>query len=191
MKEHGKHSTYSKGCRCEPCTVAHRDYSRERARIRRLKKKGLIEEEPRWISAEKSREHLLHLKSLGIGLTFVSNNHHLHKANLQAIRNGKQRLVSAETERKILAVPDCELDPKHFVDAKFTKSLIKELNDAGYNQMDLNARLGRKSLHQKLVTGKYVRLETQERMLELHFSLLRRPPKMLKPFPRRSGQIYK
>jgi hypothetical protein len=191
VKEHGKHSTYSKGCRCEPCTVAHREYSRERARIRRLKKKGLIEEEPRWISAEKSREHLLHLKSCGIGLTFVSSSHHLHKANLQAIRNGKQKWVSRETEQKILAVTDCELHPKHFVDAKFTMSLIKELNDAGYNLMDLNAMLGKKTPHQKLITGKYVRLETQERILELHFSLLRRPPKMLKPFPRRSGQIYK
>jgi len=34
-RQHGKYSTYIKGCRCQNCTTANRDYQRDRATIRK------------------------------------------------------------------------------------------------------------------------------------------------------------
>lgn len=39
-RNHGTNSRYNKGCRCEPCTEAHRDYMRQWNRDKALREKG-------------------------------------------------------------------------------------------------------------------------------------------------------
>jgi len=159
--------------------------------VRRKIEAGLEVEEPRYVPADKAREHLLHLKSCGIGATHVANVTGIDYRNIQKIRGGKKNFVTPRTETIILSVTDYDLGPKHFVDSTFSRHLVEEMMEAGYTLTDLNRMLGKKSQHQKLILGKHIRYENQKKLEELHFKLLRHMPKKLRPFPTRSGQMPK
>lgn len=181
-KIHGKHSTYSKGCRCEPCTVAHRLYTREKLRQYRRAKQGTGDPNPPlFIDATITREHLEHLQKHGMGVKTISQRTGINKMNLHRIRRGSQKLVAPSTQTRILNVLVSEYNDHEFIDATYTMGLVDEIIDAGYTLAEINDILGNKMRHQKVVTGKFVQYHKQQRIEKLHFALLRRPPKMLKP----------
>jgi len=188
-RKHGKHSTYSKGCRCEPCTVAHRVYTREYLRRVRRAKQGVGPPvEPKVISANEARRHLLHLKKHGIGCRHVADKTGISYKAIQDIRSGRKKGLWRETEKKILDCFADDFSDNHYVDSTYTRMLIQELFDAGYTLTQINKIRG-KTPAQKVVTGKSIRLRKQKEIERIHFQLLRRPPHFEKPRTVRKGQM--
>ncbi len=102
---HRAHGTYVKyvteRCRCEPCTIANRDY--ERARKQRV--------EPPYVGADRARKHLCYLAAHGVGLKSVALISGVSHGSLAKLVHGDHRRrmppskrIRRETERKILAV---------------------------------------------------------------------------------------
>lgn len=182
-KTHGKHSTYSKGCRCEDCTVAHRLYYRERQRIHRRAEQGIgPKPEPQFIDATQAREHLLHLARHGIGHKSVMEKTGIYKSNLQKIRQGKQKTISRDTERRILSVFISSIDAFEFVDATYTRKLQQELLDAGFTHKKINETAGAEyKASNSYVGGNWIQYWRQENMEKAFALLMPRPPKAKKP----------
>lgn len=101
------HSSYSKGCRCTDCRVAHRVYERNAARRRRRPDSNY---EP-MIRGDEARAHLLWLASKGVGLKRISNHTGLALATLQRIRKGTTTRVRHATWDAILSVNTGTLPP--------------------------------------------------------------------------------
>jgi len=182
-KKHGSHSTYSKGCRCEPCTVAHRIYTRDILRRYRREKQGLEPlRDPKYIDATETRLHLQYLSKNGMGSSTVSELTGMHMTNIQKIRTGKQASVAVETADKILGVHLNLYGKKEFVDSSYAKKLVKEIRDAGYLLADINKALGMKALGGAVITGDYIHYEKMLKIEAVHFALLRHPPKALRPY---------
>lgn len=189
---HGTHSCYSKGCRCEPCTVAHRDYSREMQRRVRRVKQGLEDPPPpRTVDATVTRKHLQFLAKRGIGTQYIQEKTGMHRRNISNIRSGRQKNVLRETETRILNVLTHDLSDNHYVDPKYTLMLLKEIYDAGYSLADVNRLRKVKMPSQPVVTGNSIRLRKQKEIEKIHFFLLRRPPLFDKPKTKRKGQLGK
>lgn len=190
---HGTHSCYSHGCRRDECRTAHRIYTRERLRLVRRAKQGLSEPpEPPYVDATPTRQHLRYLSSKGIGTTFVARQTGIARSTLVKISNDeKKKFCTKEVERAVFSVFADTMSDHHFVDSKYTRLLVAELRAAGYTIPELNSMLGNRTLHQKLVTGNYVRYWKQKKIEALHFALLRRLPFFEKPKTERQKRNLK
>lgn len=131
--EHGVRARYVAGCRCEPCTVANREYARLRTK---LPPNPLV-------AADRVRKHLLRLAQRGIGRRSVADVAKVGETLLAEVRAGRKRKLRRETAERILAVryEDC-VDDGHLVDAAPTNKLIAKLLEHGFTRTELARRLG-------------------------------------------------
>jgi hypothetical protein len=190
-KKHGTHGSYSKGCRCEPCTVAHREYTRNRLRVHRRAKQGIgPAPEPQFIPADDARNHLRYLKKKGFGTSAVAKQSGVSRNILLDIRSGKQKTCARKTERRIMNVRADMFLPNHYVDSTYANMLLEEMKDAGYSLAEINKFLGNKFPGQKVITGDSIRYWKMKKIEKLHLSLLRRPLLDEKPRIKRKGQIF-
>ena len=132
---HGTRARYVAGCRCEPCTIANREYARMRTK---LPPNPLV-------SAGPARRHLLRLSERGIGKRSVAEVAKVGLTAIQDIKNGTKTRIRKETSDKILAAKfDDLVDDNHLVDAAPTHRLIEKLLAQGFTRTELARRLGSK-----------------------------------------------
>lgn len=185
QRQHGTHSCYSHGCRRNECREAHRTYTRNRLRVVRRAAQGIGElPESPYVDVSSARRHLKYLSTKGIGTNIVARETGIARSTLVAIKNNEaKKFCTKAVENAILSIVADKVDANHFVDARYVKHLVSEIRSAGYTIPQINSMLGNKTLHQKLVTGKYVRYWKQKKIEALHFALLRKLPSIEKPKP--------
>lgn len=140
-KAHGTRAMYVHGCRCDACKEANRTYAR--ARYRKLCRG---ERNP-FISAERTRKHLLKLQRAGVGLNLVADLTGCSRTVLLDIRKGRKGRCRADTERRVLGVGK---DAKDLTDALLvpagpTWALLDDLLTRGFTKTELARRLGSKA----------------------------------------------
>lgn len=134
---HGTRSSYVRGCRCEPCTLANRLYARGRYRAQHVSGdwNGLV-------SSEKARAHLLRLSRAGVGRRAVGAACDVADSVLQGIRAGTRVRCRARVERLILAVDAGARSDASVVSARSTWRLIQLLLEEGFTKKELARRMG-------------------------------------------------
>lgn len=175
VMRHGTHTRYSKGCRCDSCRTAHRIYERNRTRQVRRERQGIEPRVHRFVSTDEAKEHLLFLRSKGIGLTGISIRSGVDRSSLQQIVAGRKKKILAVNAGKILAVPAIHNLPGQFVPADEAKRLIAELRARGYYVREIAARLGQQS--ENITLRKTVRLKRLEAIRLAHAELMRYKPR--------------
>jgi hypothetical protein len=162
--KHGKNWVYLKGCRCDLCRDAHRIYERDRQRSIRREKYGFEVRSVRWVDAQEAREHLLFLRDKKIGLTTIAERAGVSRATLQAIRGGKNKLVTVRVHKKILAVSSIPSKKGHYVDPTEALRLIQELETHGVTLKDVARETGR----DQIVIKNHIRLKMLEDIRRVH-----------------------
>lgn len=142
MSEHGTRTHYVKGCRCDDCRRANREYARRRDRHLRHVAYGLEQPAAKYVDATETRKHLEWLRSWGIGLRTVSQRTGIGRSALQEIVNGETRKVLVDTERKVLNVLRDTRHPRLLVDASLTWKRIAWLQQQGWSKARIARELG-------------------------------------------------
>ena len=169
---HGTNASYNgHGCRCGPCTVAHRLYVREWLRHKRRAAIGIEAERPACVDNTDAVEHLEWLRSVGIGSRRVAELTGIARTSIHEITNREHKRSKPETIAKILAIGLSDGAPGSRIDAAATWSLIAELRAHGHSQASLARMLGYKS--RELPFGRTsVTRESAERVKQLHHRLM-------------------
>lgn len=161
--KHGTHSCYSKGCRCEPCRVAHREYERHAKRRRDRARNGTDIYESKFTDTAEVIAHIEFLASKGIGAGTISAKTGLDRQNIRRIARGEQKKVSREVAEKVLAVSSLPYMKGNFVSSDPLKKLIKKLNKHGISGTDIGRQAGYKDgrlyLNKTVRFHKYLRIE--------------------------------
>jgi hypothetical protein len=100
----GTRSRYVAGCRCEPCVIANRTYSRNHDRHHRRVRWGIETHTNPLVDATEARNHLLWLQSRGIGLRRLHNVTGIARSTLNEIRSGRRNRITRPTANRIIAV---------------------------------------------------------------------------------------
>ena len=169
---HGTNSGYSThGCRCEPCTVAHRVHVREWSRAKRRQELGIEAVRPALIDNAEAAEHLEWLASVGIGVRVISAQTGCSTRTLWRIRTRQVERSTPRTVAKILAIGALDGADGSRIDATATWSLIDELIAHGHTQASLANMLGLAT--PRLQFGRTsVTRESAERVKQLHHRLM-------------------
>lgn len=163
IRTHGTNGGYVRGCRCEACRKAHREYEAAH-------RKAKADPDSGYISADRAREHLLFLAEHGLGVGAVNVATDIIPSIIIGIRNGKRTRLQKRTEKKILAVtPDLALD-RALVDAAPTWRRINELLAAGNPESVILAALDRTGPITRLGRSK-VTVRTAATIERLQFKL--------------------
>lgn len=142
MSEHGTRTHYVKGCRCDDCRTANREYARRRDRHLRRVAYGIEQPTARYVDAAEARKHLQWLRSWGIGLKTVAQHTGVSRTSLQQIASGETRKVLVDTERKVLNVLRDTRHPQLLVDASLTWKRIAWLQQRGWSKARIARELG-------------------------------------------------
>jgi len=142
MAECGTRSKYVRGCRCEPCTVANRDYARNRERHVRRVTHGIEAPVVRFVDATETREHLLWLRSFGVGKRTVNKLTGIGVTTLWEITRGDTLKVHPDTETKILDLWRDTHNDAMIVDADITWKRITWLQQQGWSKARIARELG-------------------------------------------------
>ena len=142
MAECGTRTRYVIGCRCEPCTVANRVYARELDRHHRRVAYGIEQPVVRFVDATETREHLLWLRSFGVGLRTVVKLTGLGRTALGQIRSGETKQVHPDTETKILDLWRDTRNDAMVVAAEPTWKRIAWLQQQGWSKARIARELG-------------------------------------------------
>ena len=135
-KPHGMRIKYAGGCRCLPCRVANARYEAERRIARRSGDwDGLV-------PAERAREHLFHLSSLGVGRRTVADVCGVPSGILSWIRSRRRTTIRKRTERRILSVTAAAVSDGTLVSAKSTWAKISWLREEGFTNSEISRRIG-------------------------------------------------
>ena len=135
MSRCGTRSGYTAGCRCDQCRAAHRDYNREWLRKEARIRYGIEERVERMVDATEAREHLLWLRTKGIGRRQAADLARLTPSTIQKITTGTRTRIYPETAARILAINLTQLPPRAHVDATRTWQQINELLGAGWTKV--------------------------------------------------------
>lgn len=132
---HGIRARYARGCRCELCRTANKEY--ERKRIHAIRDRV-------WdIKPDKAVKHIAYLREAGIGIRAIARLSGTARSILQKILNGQPTRFGAERERAILAIKikDAQkIQGSGLVDAKPTWKLIEKLLDLGLTRGEIAQR---------------------------------------------------
>jgi hypothetical protein len=131
-----------RGCRCEPCTVANRVYARELDRHHRRVAYGIEEPVVRLVDATETREHLLWLRSFGVGKRTVHKLTGISTTTLWEIAKGDTLKVLPDTETKILGLWRDTRNNAMIVDAGQTWKRITWLQQQGWSKARIARELG-------------------------------------------------
>jgi hypothetical protein len=142
MAECGTRSKYVRGCRCEPCTVANRYYARNLDRHHRRVTHGIEEPVVRFVDATEAREHLLWLRSFGVGKRTVNKLTGIGVTTLWEITKGETLKVHPDTETKILDLWRDTRNNAMIVDASQTWKRITWLQQQGWSKARIARELG-------------------------------------------------
>lgn len=161
----GSHGKYSKGCRCEPCTIAHRIYTRNRKRLRTQEEYGLLTLDPLYVDATEAREHLIFLAKHNIGLEYINFKTGISRSNLHRIKNGQKNILP-ENAKKILAIPAIAKLDGQYMSSVQSKKMINKMIKAGYKQSEIAKAYnsGATSIRLK----KYVRKYKHDKIKEIY-----------------------
>lgn len=174
VKQHGTHSTYGHGCRCEPCLLAHRIYERNASRRRRRVAYGIEEPVVKKMDATPVREHVIFLGSKGIGLGAIAKTVGTPRSTIQHIKRGTYKNTTVELGNKILAIPAIPREPMAYVDASPIKEMIRELNAKGISEKDIGKMIGCR--YGQLKIKKHMRVWRYEKVRKVCVELLRLNP---------------
>lgn len=128
--EHGTRSRYVKGCRCEPCRKANREYAKARAHAAF---NGLI-------NSDEARLHLDLLAKNGVGLRSVADVAGIGRSVLQRITKGKR--ARADVIRRVLEVDRTAAADRALVPGGPTWSAIGEMLRLGLTKGEIAQRIG-------------------------------------------------
>ena len=121
---HGTNGGYVRGCRCQSCRNAHREYEAAH-------RKSKPDPESGYVAADRARAHLLFLAEHGLGVGAVNVATDIYRSIIIGVRNGTRTRLQKRTEKKILAVTtDLALD-RALIDAAPTWCRINEMLAAG------------------------------------------------------------
>lgn len=133
----------ARGCRCEPCRAANRDYARQRDRATRRPDEVPI---GAYVPAGPVRSHLLELTQSGIGLRTIATRTSLSRTSLVRILRGNARRVSRRTRELILGVIPDDIADGALVPAGPTWELVGLLLAAGRTKAWISAQIGQGGL---------------------------------------------
>ena len=142
MAECGTRARYVRGCRCEPCTVANRVYARELDRHKRRVAHGIEDPVVRFVDATETREHLLWLRSFGVGKRTVHKLTGISTTTLWEIARGDTLKVHPDTETKILDLWRDTRNDAMIVNADSTWKRITWLQQQGWSKARIARELG-------------------------------------------------
>lgn len=178
--QHGTHLAFHKdGCRCTPCTLAYRHYSKRSAY-------RTATGTHTYVDAERSRQHTqMLLDTLTVGQ--IQERSGVNRTAIRVLIGdwpGKPptKRVTRKTEAALLAVsPDRVGDEKHgLVDATGTVRRLRALTALGWNRKFLTARLGASSRTTWLLAlhpeeNPLVKVATRDAVRELYDELSMQP----------------
>lgn len=133
---HGTRARYvAAKCRCEPCTIANRDYARERGRrIARGQGNPLVSTAP-------ARKHVRRLQRMGIGYRAVAAAAGVRPDLLQQIRRGKLQMHK-ELADAILGVTVAKARRgAQMIPADRTREQVAQLLARGFTKQELARRV--------------------------------------------------
>lgn len=120
VRTHGTNGGYVRGCRCEACRKAHREYEAAH-------RKAKPDPESGYVAADRARAHLQFLAEHGLGVGAVNVATDIYPSIIIGVRNGTRTRLQKRTEKKILAVTtDLALD-RALIDAAPTWRRINEM----------------------------------------------------------------
>lgn len=170
MSRCGTRTGYVKGCRCELCRKEHRDYQRQYDRHWRRVAYGIEEHTPPYADNSEAREHILWLRSQGVGKRVVAKHAGLSISNLDKIVKGIRTRSRQDTIARILAVGTHKAPAGSSVDAAPTWKLIDDLLAFGFTKARIAIELG--ATTPALQIGKRrVTRSTAERIKQVWFKL--------------------
>ena len=148
MTDHGTNARYNEGCRCEPCTLAHRDEQRHR---RRMIVYGRWDP---WVPAATVRSHVRSLMAQGVAFRRTAQEAGVSCYTVERLLYGDSQgpppeKVRKDTALRILAVeasPELVSDVTS-IDSTGTVRRLQALGYLGHPQADLAARLGVQPAH--------------------------------------------
>lgn len=170
MSEHGTRTHYVKGCRCEPCTAANREYARNRDRHLARVRYGIEQPVQKFVDATEARKHLQWLRTQHIGLRTISAATGIGRSALQDIASGVTSNVLLATELAILAVGRTGL--ACYVPAGPTWELIDDLLYLGYPKARIAEALGHRCRAVQIGRN-VIRPATAARVRRVWFDLVR------------------
>jgi hypothetical protein len=165
----GSHGKYSKGCRCQPCTVAHRIYSRNRKRLRKQEEYGLLTLDPLYVDATEAREHLIFLAKHNIGLDYINFKTGISKSNLQRLKRGQNNILP-KNAKKILAIPAIAKLDGQYMSSVQAKKMMDKMLKAGYKQSEIAKAYDGRTTSIRL--KKYVRKYKHDKIKEIYDVLM-------------------
>lgn len=140
VREHGTRAKYViEKCRCEPCTIANREYSRSRDRATR--RPDEVARSP-FIAAGAVRHHLLELSAAGVGYKAVAIAAGVSKTSLANVLNGTAARIARSTASKVLAVTPAAVADGALVDGARTWELVERLLAAGWTKAAISRAIG-------------------------------------------------
>jgi hypothetical protein len=163
---------YSKGCRCEPCRVAHRLYERQKNRERSREKMGLELRPVRFVDPAEARDHLLFLRSKGVGSRAVAEKTGFSHHFIQSVANGRAKRIGKKYADSILAVSINDILKGQYVPVGNANELIDDLLARGFSRRQIAKGIGTpKSADLRL--KKFIRHERMEKLKVLHSQVMR------------------
>ncbi|OLT13047.1 hypothetical protein BJF79_03875 [Actinomadura sp. CNU-125] len=143
MTAHGTNARYNDGCRCTPCTTAHRDEQRHRNRMIAYGRW-----DP-WIPADTVRAHVRVLMAQGVPFRRAAKEADVSYYTMERLLYGDSggpppKKIRKDTALRILAVhasPELVSDVAS-IDSAGTVRRLQALGCLGHPQADLAARLG-------------------------------------------------
>lgn len=162
MREHGTRAKYVvEKCRCEPCTVANRTYQRNRERNVQRARLGIEERVGTYIDAADTREYLMWLGSIGVGLRTVSDRTGIAIGTLRNLRLGRVTKCRPQTAAAVRTLGPKDRPSAALVPASLLQRRIEELQRQGWSKARIAQALGYASpalqFHADKVTVKNVR----------------------------------
>lgn len=148
MRVHGTRACYvfgpdegqGKGCRCEPCRAANREYARTRER--RRANPEIWGEATDLVPASEALEVMEQLLDSGIGIRAIAQASGLNRRNLMRLARGGNGRVKASTVARLRAVTALDRPAGTLEDAAPTWAMLEVLIAAGYPKARLARLLG-------------------------------------------------
>jgi hypothetical protein len=137
MRDHGYARYKLDSCRCQVCTQANRDYSRERAR----------RQAPPYVGAARARTHVRELMAAGVGLKTIAARSKVSHGTLSKLIYGTptrppSRRIRPATESALLAVTPADRAGGATVDATRTWEIIDQLLAKGWTKGAIARAIG-------------------------------------------------
>lgn len=134
-KCHQSESSYKNGCRCQPCTEAHRLYAREYRRKTRRPDSTWVARKR--VDPAEAAAHLRWLQDNGVPLIDIWRACKVDMNTLIAAREGRNKYLFESTANRILAV-GTHVVPTYEAVREHVESLLR----AGWTQQDIARESG-------------------------------------------------